>query len=53
MMNKNSCIDQQEYKLHELEQIIENVKECDREFHNKCMNESGQNSKDKKANLNE
>ena len=49
----NSWIDQQEYNLRELEQIIENVKEFDQEFHNKCMNESGQNSKDKKANLNE
>ena len=53
MMNKNSCIDQQEYKLHELEQIIDNVKEWDWGSYKKFMNESGQNSKDKKANLNE
>ena len=41
MMNKNSWIDQQKDKLHELEQIIETVKECDRESYNKFMNESG------------
>ena len=43
MMNKNSWIDQQENKLHELEQIIENVnvKEWNRESYNKFMNESG------------
>ena len=51
MMNKNSCIDQQADKLHELEQIIENVKECDRDSYNKCINESGQNPNDKKTNL--
>ena len=51
MMNKNSCIDQQEDKLHELEQIIENVKKCDRESYSKYMNESGQNPNDKKTNL--
>ena len=45
----NSWIDQQEYKLHELEQIIDNVKEWDRESYNKFMNESGQNSNDKKG----
>ena len=49
MMNKNSCIDQQEYKLHELEQIIDNVKECDRESYKKFMNELGVNSNDKKG----
>ena len=51
MMNKNSWIDQQEDKLHELEQIIENVnvKEWDRESYNKFMNELGQNSNDKKG----
>ena len=55
MMNKNSWIDQQKDKLHELEQIIENVnlKEWDRESYNKFMNELGQNSNDKKANWNE
>ena len=42
MMNKNSWIDQQEDKLHELEQITENVKEWDRESYNKSMNELGQ-----------
>ena len=51
MMNKNSWIDQQEDKLHELEQIIENVKECDRESCNKFMNELGQKSNDKKGKL--
>ena len=50
-MNKNSWIDQQKDKLHELEQIIENVKECDRESCNKFMNEVGQNSNDKKGKL--
>ena len=50
-MNKNSWIDQQEDKLHELEQIIKNVKEWDRESSNKFMNESGQNSNDKKGKL--
>ena len=49
MMNKNSCIDQQEYKLHELEQIIDNVKEWDRESYKKFMNELGVNSNDKKG----
>ena len=43
MMNKNSWIDQQEDKLHELEQIIENVKERKRESYKKFMNELGQN----------
>ena len=53
MMNKNSWIDQQEDKLHELEQIIENVnvKEWDRESYNKFMNELGQKSNDKKGKL--
>ena len=52
-MNKNSWIDQQEDKLHELEQIIENVnvKEWDRESYNKFTNELGQNSNDKKGKL--
>ena len=50
-MNKNSWIDQQEDKLHELEQITENVKEWDRESYNKSMNESGQNSNNKKGKL--
>ena len=50
-MNKNSWIDQQEDKLHELEQIIENVnvKEWDRESYKKFMNELGVNSNDKKG----
>ena len=51
MMNKNSWIDQQKDKLHELEQIIDNVKECDRESYNKFMNELDQNSNDKKDKL--
>ena len=42
-VNMNSWIDQQEYKLHELEQIIDNVKEWERDSNNKFMNESGQN----------
>ena len=41
MTNKNRWIDQQEDKHHELEQIIENVKEWDRESYNKFMNELG------------
>ena len=49
----NSCIDQQEYNIHELKKIIFNVKLFDRESYNQCMNESGQNSIDKKENLNE
>ena len=51
MMNKNSWIDQQEDKLHELEQITEIVKEWERESYNKFMNELGQNSNDKKGKL--
>ena len=42
-VNMDCWIDQQEYKLHELEQIIDNVKEWSRESYNKFMNESGQN----------
>ena len=48
-LTMNSWIDQQEYKLHELEQIIDNFTEWDRESYKKFMNESGQNSNDKKG----
>ena len=44
-------IDQQEYKLHELEQIIDNVNEWDGESYNKFINKSGQNLNDKKGKL--
>ena len=49
MMNKNSWIDQQEDKLHELEQIIENLKEWERKSYNKFMNKLSQNLNDKKG----
>ena len=44
-----SSIDQQEDKLHELEQIIENVKEWDQESYSKFMNKLSVNSNDKKG----
>jgi hypothetical protein len=50
-VNMNRWIYQQEYKLHELEQIIDNVKEWNLESYNEFINESGQNSNDKKGKL--
>ena len=44
-----SSIDQQEDKLHELEQIIENLKEWERKSYNKFMNKLSQNLNDKKG----
>ena len=48
-----SSIDQQEDKLHELEQIIENVKEWDQESYSKFMNKLSVNQMIKKKNLSE